>query len=70
MYYSYRLYFRMSSDLPWQFLTFGRVKAKTYIQYERYLTELRRVLNKNSLYMFKVVSCYEKFKDIQLECPF
>ena len=70
MNYSYKLYFRSSPCLPWQFFSFGCIRAKSYIQYERQLAELRRVLNKNSNYIYKVVSCYENFKDVQLRCPF
>lgn len=70
MYYNYALYFRIFPNSEWQFLVTGRVKFKSYIDYERHLSELRRVLNKNSVYAFRVVSCYEKDKERELDLPF
>lgn len=72
MYYNYDLYIRIFPDSPWEFIFKGRVKMKSYIAYERYLFKLCVILNENSIYKFKVVSCYEKHEEDtrQLDCPF
>lgn len=69
MYFSYDLYVFIFPG-PWRFVTSGRVRVRSYMDYERHLNNIRKVLNKNSVYQFKVVSCYEKTKDVQLELPF
>ena len=70
MYYNYTLYFRIFPDSEWQFIVSGRVKCRSYIAYEQYLAELRRVLNKNSVYAFRVVSCYERDNERDVKLPF
>ena len=70
MYFNYDLYVRIFPDDSWQFVTSGRVKVKSCMDYERHLNDIRKILNKHSVYQFKVVSCYEKTKKVQLELPF
>lgn len=70
MYFSYDLYVYIFPNSSYQFVTSGRIKVKSYLDYERHLKDIREILNKHSVYQFKVVSCYEKNKEIQLELPF
>lgn len=72
MNYTYDLYVRICPDSFWQPVFKGRVKMRSYIAYERYLSKLRSVLNENSVYEYKVVSCYEKCEkgNKQLDIPF
>lgn len=70
MYFNYDLYVYIFPDSSWKFVTSGRIKVKSCMDYERHLKDIGEILNKHSVYQFKVVSCYEKPKEIQLELPF
>ena len=72
MNYTYDIYVRIYPDSFWEFVFKGRVKIRSYIAYERYLSKLCAVLNESSVYEFKIISCYEKYKkdNRQLDCPF
>lgn len=70
MYRSYIVNMRTFPDSDWLLVFCGRIKTKTYIEYERRLNELRRILNKDSIYQFQVVSCYDQDEKKQMELPF
>lgn len=69
-YRNYSMYMRVLPDSDWQFVTHGRICFKVLKEYDKSLEEVRRVLNKNSVYEFKIISFYDRDITEELEIPY
>lgn len=71
MYYrNYSMYMRVLPDSDWQFVAQGRICFRFMKEYDEILEKIRFVLNKNSVYEFKIVPFYDKSIAKQLEIPY
>lgn len=66
----YSMYMRVFPGSDWQFVTQGRIRFKVLKDYDNRLKEICRVLNKNSVYEFKIIPFYDGSILKQLEIPY
>lgn len=71
MYYrDYNMYMRVLSSSDWQFVTKGRICFRSMNEYDKILEKICCVLNKNSVYEFKITPFYDRNIEKQLEIPY
>lgn len=71
MYYrDYNMYMRVLHSSDWQFVTKGRICFRFMNEYDKILERIRCVLNRNSVYEFKITSFYDRNIEKQLEIPY
>lgn len=71
MYYrDYNMYMRVLPDSDWQFVIKGRISFRSMNEYDKILEKIRCVLNKNSVYEFKITPFYDRDIAKQLEIPY
>lgn len=70
MYLTYNVFMTVFPAGDFRYVFSGRLRVKSLSDYDKQLTLISNALNKNSVYKFKVVSCYEKDKNKQQKLPF